>query len=319
MQTIDARRLAKSDGVRVSRLTAPWVAPCADYPNGLLREHQVRTTLVSLPDGGLVDRQRLRRAVSATRKRAGLSVTHEGNRLVFKWATGRLALTVFDWEEDAHLVSPDRRGFNTRLKTGFFLARTQKEKEMTEALVNEAADEDEDEESGYTYSLFDGDPNVSGHAWPTHYTKEIDADSDEDAVELVTAELDTQARGLSPADGYEVGDSIWAIVYYPDGRAEQIERVLTAEDLGIEEHDEYAEDDEDLKRAIEALNAKDLGDDEYAYQDSATRSWWVVDDLDLADYGARLAADDADVYSIWCADTVARQLSAEEAHRLELE
>jgi len=88
----------------------------------------------------------------------------------------------------------------------------------------------------YTYTIFDADPAVSGpSAWPSHEDLEIEADSSEDAVSDVAAELDVEAAGLSPSDGYEVGQTIYALVWDADGQViARLTHDLSAEDLGAD-------------------------------------------------------------------------------------
>ena len=55
----------------------------------------------------------------------------------------------------------------------------------------------------YTYTIFDADPSASsGTAWPTHQDIEIEAASDEDALEAVRDVMSIESAGLSAADGY---------------------------------------------------------------------------------------------------------------------
>ena len=85
----------------------------------------------------------------------------------------------------------------------------------------------------YTYTIFDADPSASsGAAWPTHQDIEIEAASDEDALEAVLDVISIESAGLSADDGYEVGQSLYAIVWDADGIiVGQLTYTLTAEDL----------------------------------------------------------------------------------------
>lgn len=82
--------------------------------------------------------------------------------------------------------------------------------------------------ASYTYTIFDANPqSSSGTAWPSHQDVEID-----EAVEAVREVMETEASGLSPDDGYDIGQRLYAIVWDSD---EVIvggpTYVLTAEDL----------------------------------------------------------------------------------------
>lgn len=73
-------------------------------------------------------------------------------------------------------------------------------------------------ETTYTYTIFDADPNASsGTAWPTHTDVEIAADTDAEAIDAVRDAMEIEAAGLSAADGYEVGQRLYAIVWSEDG------------------------------------------------------------------------------------------------------
>lgn len=102
--------------------------------------------------------------------------------------------------------------------------------------------------ASYLYTIFDANPNTSsGTAWPTHEDVELEADSDEEAIEEVRDVMSTEAAGLSTSDGYEVGDLLHAIVWDEDGTIIGTPTYeLTAEDLGVEDHS-------DLLNAIEDL------------------------------------------------------------------
>lgn len=92
----------------------------------------------------------------------------------------------------------------------------------------------------YTYTIFDANPNSSsGTAWPDHQDIEIEADSDEEALDAVIDVMCSEAAGLNPDDGYDVGQLLYAIIWDADGTivGEPVYR-LTADDLGIEEEEE---------------------------------------------------------------------------------
>ena len=72
--------------------------------------------------------------------------------------------------------------------------------------------------SRFSYTIFDADPQTSGgSAWPSRSDVEIEAGDDAEAVALVEAALAAAASGLSGADGYEVGDTLHALVGEEDG------------------------------------------------------------------------------------------------------
>jgi hypothetical protein len=94
------------------------------------------------------------------------------------------------------------------------------------------------EATSYTYSIFDSDPAASGNAWDAHDSVEIEAESDEDALAQVRDILEIEAAGLSTADGYAVGQRLYATVWGPDETiVGQPTHELTAEDLGVDESD----------------------------------------------------------------------------------
>lgn len=117
----------------------------------------------------------------------------------------------------------------------------------------ESEDVDADEASEpnrYTYTIFDGDPAASGDvAWPSHDGVVLKADDDEDALEEVRATMEVEAAGLSPADGYAVGDRLYALVWDASGEIIGTPTYdITAEDLGDDddcrlcgEHAHYGE------------------------------------------------------------------------------
>jgi hypothetical protein len=87
--------------------------------------------------------------------------------------------------------------------------------------------------SAYTYTVFDGNPAASGGtAWPSHEDRQIDADSDREVLDMVLDIMSTEAAGLSVADGYDVGDRLYAIVWDADAIiVGEPTYALTAEDL----------------------------------------------------------------------------------------
>lgn len=70
-----------------------------------------------------------------------------------------------------------------------------------------------------------------------------------------------------------------------------------------------------LVAGIAKLSAQPHGDG-YAYYEQGTRAWYSVSESDVAELGARLAADPG-AYSEWCADTQARDLTADLCHAYE--
>lgn len=87
----------------------------------------------------------------------------------------------------------------------------------------------------YTYTIFDASPqSSSGTEWPTHTDMTIEADDDDEAIDEVRDVMSTEAAGLRPADGYEVGEAIHAIVWDADGTiVGQPTYELTKDDLGV--------------------------------------------------------------------------------------
>lgn len=86
----------------------------------------------------------------------------------------------------------------------------------------------------FTYTIFDADPHqVSGSAWTSHMDRDIEADSDADALDEVRDTMSIEAAGLSPADGYQVGQTLYALVWDADGVLVGEPRYeITEEDLG---------------------------------------------------------------------------------------
>jgi hypothetical protein len=91
----------------------------------------------------------------------------------------------------------------------------------------------------YTYTIFDADPNQNGGgAWDTHTDVKLDAIDDDDARTHVRKVLEMSAIGLKTADGYAVGDRLYATVWDPNGTPVwDVTYTLTAEDLGITDDD----------------------------------------------------------------------------------
>jgi len=91
----------------------------------------------------------------------------------------------------------------------------------------------EAEESVYTYTLYDGDPDSSGGCELGEVDQELVADSLEEAVEEVEELLSLEAAGLSREQGYEAGDRLYALVWDHQGCVTaKVIHVLTDEDLG---------------------------------------------------------------------------------------
>jgi len=64
----------------------------------------------------------------------------------------------------------------------------------------------------YKYTIYDGNPASAADAWPDHDDEEFEADSDEEALAEVRDRMEILAAGLSAADGYEVGQHLYAHV-----------------------------------------------------------------------------------------------------------
>lgn len=89
--------------------------------------------------------------------------------------------------------------------------------------------------SKFTYSIFDSDPNTSGDTeWPGHAHAQLRA-ADLAAAEERVEEIMSSAS-YSEDDGYEVGQTVYAIIWDEDGTiVAEPTYELTAEDLGVEE------------------------------------------------------------------------------------
>jgi hypothetical protein len=86
-----------------------------------------------------------------------------------------------------------------------------------------------------TFTIYDADPDASGpSAWPDSEDIEAQGDSIQEAVEYVRGELASEAAGLEPSHGYEIGQRIYALVFDLDGTPTKISHELTAEDLGVD-------------------------------------------------------------------------------------
>lgn len=88
----------------------------------------------------------------------------------------------------------------------------------------------------WRYSIFDADPQSStGTVWTDHDNVELDAESDEDAIDQVRELLQDEASGLNISDGYCVGDQIHALVWR-DGETiiAQPKYTLTLDDLSVD-------------------------------------------------------------------------------------
>lgn len=84
----------------------------------------------------------------------------------------------------------------------------------------------------YTYTIFDANPHqTSGTAWPTHSDLEIEADSDEEALGEVRDVMSIEAAGLNEADGYDVGQTLYAFVWQDGIMVGEPTYDLTIEDL----------------------------------------------------------------------------------------
>lgn len=164
--------------------------------------------------------------------------------------------------------------------------------------------------ASYTYTIFDSDPNSScGTAWDTHQDIEIEADSDDEAIETVRETMSVEAAGLNTSDGYEVGQRLHAIVWDEDETiVGQPTYELTHEDLGVPTDEERAA--ERLARAAKHVDAMDLGDDRWAHYADETARWYVVSADDLAELCDYLDDESTGGYSRWCADTDSEEMPA---------
>jgi hypothetical protein len=108
----------------------------------------------------------------------------------------------------------------------------------------ESAQDDEPEAASatytYTYTIYDSGPHSSsGTAWPTHEDIEIEAGSDEEAIEAVRDIMSTEAAGLNPTDGYDVGQRLYACVWDSDQViVGEPTYTLTDDDLGVTSDEE---------------------------------------------------------------------------------
>ncbi len=164
--------------------------------------------------------------------------------------------------------------------------------------------------SKFTYTIFDANPNTSsGTAWDTHTDVEIEADSDQEAIDEVRDVMSIESSGLNAEDGYDVGQELHALVWDADETIVGTPTYeITADDMGIE-----VESDEDkLKRAAEHIDATDLGDGRWAHYATETRCWYVVTADELAELCDYLDDEDErvskDAYSHWCAGTSAEEM-----------
>jgi hypothetical protein len=109
--------------------------------------------------------------------------------------------------------------------------------------------------STYTYTIYDSDPHTSGGtAWPSHEDIEIEAASDEEAINAVRDVMSVEAAGLNQADGYEVGQTLYALVWDPYAAlVGEPTYELTAEDLGVEDEAALPEDAVIVERMPEYL------------------------------------------------------------------
>lgn len=101
----------------------------------------------------------------------------------------------------------------------------------------------------FSYTIYDAPPSqCGGVGWLHQQDVEIEADSDDDALEQVQDILSEEACYLSKDDGYEIGQKIYANIWNEDGEIiGTLNYTLTEDDLGIE--DEYEEDDEEDENA----------------------------------------------------------------------
>lgn len=91
----------------------------------------------------------------------------------------------------------------------------------------------------YCYTIFDDNPNTSsGTAWPDYKEKDLIAESDSEAIEIVYEVMEMEAKGLHVKDGYHVNDKLYAIVWFIDNNNQNVEvdtitYTITKEDLGL--------------------------------------------------------------------------------------
>lgn len=160
----------------------------------------------------------------------------------------------------------------------------------------------------HTYTIFDADPNASdGNPWPSHTDVELEADSDQGAINAVRDVMSGEAAGLNPSDGYSAGDTLHALVWDSDGTVVgRPTYELTHDDLGTEPPSSR------LARAAKHVAAVELENGTWAHYADETSRWHCVsiDDLEsLCDY-----LDDPDpsisrdAYSHWCAGTQAEEM-----------
>lgn len=163
----------------------------------------------------------------------------------------------------------------------------------------------------YTYTIFDSDPNASdGGPWPHRSDVELEADSDQEAIDAVLAVMSSEAESLYPSDGYSAGDTLYALVWDSDGMVVGSPTYeLTHDDLGTEP----AESTEArLARAANHISAVKIDADTWAHYADETSLWYCVssDDLEsLCDYlddpDTRISSD---AYSHWCAGANAEEM-----------
>lgn len=107
----------------------------------------------------------------------------------------------------------------------------------------------------YTYSVYDSDPATSdGNVWPDHDNETIEAIDADDASAQVCDILGTCAASCDPADGYQVGDVLHALVWHEDGTVVSHPcHALTAGDLGVSD----ADAEQTVRQAIRDSIARD--------------------------------------------------------------
>jgi len=160
----------------------------------------------------------------------------------------------------------------------------------------------------YTYTIFDANPHSSsGTAWPTHQDVEIQAESDEGAIEVASDVMSTEAAGLNSEDGYDAGQLLYALVWNDEETiVGEPTYEVTAEDLGLETKAER------LARAAKHIDATDLGDGRWAHYATETGRYYVVSADELAELCDYLDDEDEqisrDAYSHWCAGTSSEEM-----------
>lgn len=84
----------------------------------------------------------------------------------------------------------------------------------------------------YSYTIYDGHPSTGADAWTHRTDKTVKAADPTKAARLVRAILATEAKDLTEADGYSVGQCLYATIWHSDGKAvAEVSHELTEGDL----------------------------------------------------------------------------------------